>query len=108
MEYYLAVERTKLLVNAVPCVSLKSLILNKGNQTQKSANGVILFIWHSARGKAKGTETCGTYLGLQKNGREIDLERTWGNLGDDGIDPNFSYDGFETTYNWQNSSNCAL
>ena len=60
MNYYSAVKWTKLLINAIPWMHFKRIMLNEGNQAQKSTYYVILFIEES--------ETCGWIYSGSRSG----------------------------------------
>lgn len=85
-------KKKKRLIPMISWMNLKNTMPSKGNRTYKTTGYVIPFTWRSVRGK-----NCN-----DRNKLELASGRTWvmgryttkrqeGNLGGDGIDPNFGY-----------------
>lgn len=57
VEHYHHKRQNKLPVHAVPGRSLRSVVLNEGQQTKETTYCMVLFIGNSRKGKAIGTES---------------------------------------------------
>ena len=56
MEHYSAIKRNKLLTCATTWMNLKSIMVNKRGQTQKTTHSMIPFIGHFTKGKTTWLE----------------------------------------------------
>lgn len=56
MEYYSVIKRKKLLIDTTTWMDLKSIMLSKRSQSQKTTFGMISFISHSGKRRTRGTE----------------------------------------------------